>query len=357
MTTKDLEFRTLPGLWQEYANMARTLAFQPRTPAENGAWQGHLREEIIRLLGGFPVGACDLSPQLLETRTEDAYTRQLVAIQTLPGEYMPIFVLIPHVQGDTRPKPVIALHGHGTWGAEAIIGDSTNSAITELNRQMNYDYAGQLAKRGYMVFAPDLRGFGQRLEDPDQREADDPAWISSCYAVSVNALLLGKTLLGMRVYDVMRLIDYIQTRPETDTESLGCVGLSGGGMLTLFTTALDERITCAVVSGYFNTFRASIMSIRHCLCNFVPGLVKVAEMADIAGLVAPRPLLIESGTQDPIFPVEATCQSYNQLLKIYAKFGAIDRLDNDIFEGEHSWSGIKAYDWLARWLNSLGNKN
>jgi dienelactone hydrolase len=354
MSTSHLEFRTLPGLWQEYTNTARTRAFQPGTPAENRAWQGHLREEVMHLLGGFPAQPCDLSPQLLETRTKEAYTLQRIAIQTLPGEFMPVFVLIPHHQD--HPKPIIALHGHGTWGAEAIIGDSTNPAITEFNHQMNYDYAGQLAKRGYMVFAPDLRGFGPRLEDPDQREADDPAWVSSCYSVSVNALLLGKTLLGMRVYDVMRLIDYIQTRPETDIESLGCVGLSGGGMLTLFTTALDERITCAVVSGYFNTFRASIMSIHHCLCNFVPGLVKVAEMADIAGLVAPRPLLIESGTQDSIFPVEATRQSYKELQKIYAEFGTTDRLDIDIFEGEHAWSGAKAYDWLARWLDSTGVK-
>ena len=121
-------------------------------------------------------------------------------------------------------------------------------------------------------------------------------------------------------------------------------------MLTLFSTALDQRITCAVVSGYFNTFRASIMSIHHCLCNFVPGIVKVAEMADLAGLVAPRPLLIESGTQDPIFPVEATRQAYAELQKIYTEFSAVDRLDIDIFGGEHSWSGAKAYDWLENWL-------
>ena len=86
----------------------------------------------------------------------------------------------------------------------------------------------------------------------------------------------------------MRLIDYIRTRPEPLADTLGCVGLSGGGMVTLFTTALEARITCAVVSGYFNTFRDSIMAVRHCLCNFVPGMAQLAEMVDIAGLVAPR---------------------------------------------------------------------
>ena len=350
MQTGDLEFRSLPGLWDEYAESTRALAFRPGSPKENKTWQARLLDELTRLLGGFPGQACDLSPQILETRQEDGYSRQLVAIQTLPGEFMPVFVLIPHLDGNACPRPVIALHGHGTWGAEAIVGDSQKTEISEFNRPMNYDYAGQLVKRGFLVFAPDLRGFGQRLEVPDHCDSDDPAWISSCYSVGVNALLLGKTLLGMRVYDVMRLIDYIGTRQETSIKTLGCVGLSGGGMLTLFTTALDTRITCAVVSGYFNTFRASIMSIYHCLCNFVPGIVQVAEMVDIAGLVAPRPLLIESGTRDAIFPVDATRQAYAKLQKIYTAFNAPDRLDVDIFEGEHAWSGAKAYDWLARWL-------
>jgi len=104
-----------------------------------------------------------------------------------------------------------------------------------------------------------------------------------------------------------------------------------------------------VVSGYFNTFRASIMAVRHCLCNFVPGLVKAAEMVDIAGLVAPRPLLIETGTRDPIFPTTATQKAYAELQKVYAVWGA-NNLELDIFEGEHAWSGAKAYAWLAQWL-------
>ena len=244
---------------------------------------------------------------------------------------------------------MIALHGHGTWGAEAIIWAPADPLGIELNQQLNYDYAGQLAKQGYLVFVPELRGFGKRLESPEYQEGD-AQWVSSCYQVGVNALLLGKTLLGLRVYDVMQLIDYIHTRSENLTETLGCVGLSGGGMITLFTTALDTRITSAVVSGYFNTFRDSIMAVRHCLCNFIPGIALVAEMVDIAGLVAPRPLLIETGTQDPIFPTAATQRAYNELKKIYSVFSADQNLDIDVFEAEHAWSGAKAYDWLDRWL-------
>jgi predicted esterase len=92
------------------------------------------------------------------------------------------------------------------------------------------------------------------------------------------------------------------------------------------------------------------MAVRHCLCNFVPGMVQVAEMVDIAGLVAPRPILIETGTQDPIFPSAATQRAHQALEEVYAVFEATTHLDIDIFEAEHAWSGAKAYDWLTRWL-------
>lgn len=345
-----LEFRTLPGLWQKYADIERTFAFKAENIEAAREWQQRLRTELVALLGGFPAQSCDLSPHLLEMRVEDGFTCQKIAIQTLPGEFMPCFVLVPHPStGTAQLKPVIAIHGHGSWGAGAIVKAPGDPLGAALNHQLNYDYAGQLARRGYMVFVPEMRGFGERMEAPEHREGE-AQWTSSCYAVGVNALLLGKTLLGLRIYDVMRLVDYIRSLPGDLTDTLGCVGLSGGGMVTLFTTALDARITSAVVSGYFNSFRSSIMAMRHCLCNFVPGIVRSAEMVDIAGLVAPRPLLIETGAQDPIFPTAATQQAYKELQKIYSVFGAVQNLDIDVFQGEHEWSGRKAYDWLAKWL-------
>jgi dienelactone hydrolase len=349
MTENTLEYRTLPGLWREYETTERLHAFKAETKSAAQEWQKRLRSDLTALLGAFNVQVCELSPQRIETRQEDGFTCEMVAIQTRQGEYMPCLVLIPSLKVGSRLKPVIALHGHGTWGGAAIVKSPDDPLGASLNQQLNYDYAAQLARRGYMVFVPELRSFGKRLEDMEYQEGD-PQWVSSCYAVSVNALLLGKTLLGLRVYDVMRLIDYIRTRPEPLSESLGCVGLSGGGMVTLFTTALDERITCSVVSGYFNTFRDSIMAVRHCLCNFVPGLVRLAEMVDIAGLVAPRPMLIESGTQDPIFPTAAAQKAYKSLQQIYSVFDAVQNIDIDVFEGEHAWSGAKAYSWLDQWL-------
>ncbi|MDA3847766.1 MAG: hypothetical protein PF505_14705, partial [Vallitaleaceae bacterium] len=152
------------------------------------------------------------------------------------------------------------------------------------------------------------------------------------------------------VYDIIRTIDYLEGRADVDHERIGCMGISGGGLVCAFASVLDARIKVSVVSGYANTFKDSIMGMAHCIDNFVPGLLEVAEMPDIIGLIAPRPLLIEAGKQDPIFPVKASLKAYSQVRKIYGVLGQENRLDMDLFEGDHQISGRKAYDWFDRWL-------
>jgi dienelactone hydrolase len=345
----DFELRTLPGLWSLYEQAPRQLAFRADTKAEATVWQTTLRQRLTALLGGFPDHTTDLDAHIFERVEEENYTRELVVFQSQPGEYVPCYVLLPR-EASAPLHPVIALHGHGPGGARPLIGLAPNQVEAESLRAQNNDYAHQLARRGFAVFAPIQRGFAERMEDPPLRDKSGTVWQSSCRAVAANALLLGRTLLGLRVWDALRLIDYIRARPEPLSDAIGCVGLSGGGTVALFTAALDERIASVVVSGYFNTFRDSIMAIDHCLCNYVPGILQYAEMADIGGLIAPRPLLIESGERDPIFPIAATRRALEELRQIYAIFDASERLDADFFEGEHRWSGAKAYDWLGRWL-------
>jgi dienelactone hydrolase len=345
----DFELRTLPGLWNWYEQAPRQLAFRARTSAEAIAWQTALRERLAALLGGFPDHRVDLDVHTFERVEEESYTREMVVFQSLPGEYVPCYVLLPR---DTSAplRPMIALHGHGPGGARPLVGLAPNEAEAESMRAQNNDYARQLARRGFAVFAPIQRGFAERMENLPWRDKTGTVWQSSCRSVAVNALLLGRTLLGLRVWDVLRLIDYIQARPEPLADRIGCVGLSGGGTVALFSAALDQRIAGAVISGYFNTFRDSIMAIDHCLCNYVPSILQYAEMSDIAGLIAPRPLLVESGERDPIFPVAASRHALEELRQIYSVFDASEHLDADFFEGEHRWSGAKAYDWLDRWL-------
>ena len=113
---------------------------------------------------------------------------------------------------------------------------------------------------------------------------------------------------------------------------------------------MDARITTAVISGYFCTWQWSIMAMRHCEDNYIPGILQHAEMADVGALIAPRPLLIEAGTEDPIFPLPGVHDAYEKLAKVYALLDARDRLALDVFAGEHQWHGTLAVDWLRRWL-------
>jgi hypothetical protein len=96
----------------------------------------------------------------------------------------------------------------------------------------------------------------------------------------------------------VRTIDWIEARKELDAGRVGCMGISGGGTCTLFASALEPRIRGAMVSGYLNTFRECIMSLSHCIDNYVPGILNWAEQYDVAGLIAPRPLFAESGERD-----------------------------------------------------------
>jgi dienelactone hydrolase len=352
-STESPFYRTLPSLWQRYETLPRQLAFRARTREEWKTWRHVLQAKVSELLGGFPAEPVALDATLLESHQEDGYRLEKVAFQSEPGLYIPCYVLTPD-HGEPPYRPVIAVHGHGTGGAAYVIGrvldEETRTSEEALIQTQNHDYGRQLARHGFMVFVPVQRGLGERLETEPWTIKWEGASQSSCRPLAFNAMLLGKTLLGLRVWDLMRTVDYIRNRPEPMVPGLGCVGFSGGGTTTLFAAALDSRITVPVVSGYFNTFRDSIMAMVHCECNYVPHILKYAEMYDVAGLIAPRPLLVESGTQDGIFPSTATEAAYRELQKIYTFLGVPEHLDKDIFDGGHQFSGIKAFDWLHRWL-------
>ena len=100
----------------------------------------------------------------------------------------------------------------------------------------------------------------------------------------------------------MRTIDWIETRKELDGARVGLMGISGGGTVTSFATALEPRIKVAMISGYLNTFKDSIVAMSHCIDNYVPGILNWCENYDVASLIAPRPLYVESGERDNIFP-------------------------------------------------------
>ncbi len=158
----------------------------------------------------------------------------------------------------------------------------------------------------------------------------------------------------MWAWDLHRLIDYARSRRDCRADRIGCAGLSGGGLQTLWAAALDPRIRCAVISGYLYGYKQSLLDLhQNCSCNYVPHLYEYVDMGDIAALIAPRPLLVETGTKDPLNGAGGLKNVLSQMRPIrraYRLLGAANLVRHDIFEGEHRWHGVEAIPWLQKHL-------
>jgi hypothetical protein len=151
----------------------------------------------------------------------------------------------------------------------------------------------------------------------------------------------------------MRLIDYIETRKDCGPERIGCGGLSGGGLQTLWLSAMDDRVKCAVVSGYFYGYKDSLLKMFNCSCNYVPHLWEYVDIGDIGALIAPRPLLIETGDMDPLNGERGLVNVTEQVeitRRAYKFLNAGEKLYHHIFEGKHRWNGEITYKFLDKWL-------
>jgi hypothetical protein len=121
-------------------------------------------------------------------------------------------------------------------------------------------------------------------------------------------------------------------------------------MHSFFSTCLDHRIKACVISGYFCSWFDSILAMNHCICNFVPGILHIGDLPDIAQLIAPRPVLFEAGTKDDIFPIKAVRRDVDKLRRVYKLWKAERAVELDEFEGRHQISGRRAYDFLKEML-------
>ena len=329
-----------------YAAAPRRLRFQARTRSDADAWQKTLRSKLIELVGGFPADRQPLRPITVETRSFPGYSREKVVFDSRPGVSVLAYLLLP--EKARRPAAtMICVPGHGR-GVDDIVGIDDKGRERTDKAGYQHDFAIQVAEAGMAAVAIEPMAFGCRRDPINARQGLSR---KACDPAAGGALLVGQTMIGWRVWDVMRTIDYIGTRSELDSNRIGCMGISGGGTATLFSTALEPRIRVALVSGYLNTFRDSVGSLAHCIDNYVPGILNWAEMYDLAGLIAPRPLFVESGEKDNIFPIRASIESFDKVREIYQVFGAADRIEQEVFPDEHSFWGKRGIPFLARHLN------
>lgn len=322
------------------------MTFQAKTKKQAELWQSRLRPKIAELVGGFPEKRPALETQTLETRDFPNYRREKFVFQSRPGSWVLGYLLTPKI-GKAPYSTVVCVPGHGR-GVDDIVGIDEKGQDRADKDGYQHDFAIQTIENGMAAVAIEPMAFGCR------RDAKNKARLgqSACQPVAGAALLLGQTMIGWRVWDVMRTIDWIETRKELDARRVGCMGISGGGTCTTFSAALEPRIKAAMVSGYLNTFRDSIFSLSHCIDNYVPGILNWAEMYDVAGLIAPRALFVESGEKDNIFPIEASKASFERVRKVYATFDAASVVEQETFDGPHSFWGKRGIPFLAKNLGA-----
>ena len=234
------------------------------------------------------------------------------------------YLLTPEGHQGALPA-VLCLHGHHT-SKENVVGLRSSP--------FGVDFGIRLAKRGFVVFAPEIP-YSKDMATED--------------LLSLNLIMAGRTLTGLRVSFLRALLDYLSGLPFVDSKRIGCVGWSMGGGLTLYLAAIDKRVKVAAISSYFGTFKDTFMRRRQSTDNYIPGILQVGEMHDIACLIAPRPLWIEGGENDPEFPKESFLKAVRKLELCYK--GHEDRLHWHLIPGGHRFGGEGLEEWFEKWLS------
>lgn len=322
-----------------YDGRAASLAVEKATDID--AWRAQVRAALTRGLGEVPAPLPPLGIRSLEPAPEMDVDIQRIAYRSEEGLDTPAYVLRPKGAQENLPA-VVAVTGHG-YGHRDCVGLTHDGRVMEdIEAEYTRAFALKLCRRGFLVIAPEPLGFG------DLRLPEDVAvgpGQSSCQRIDGVLKMLGRSLGGARVLQALRAIDVLQEL-GADRNRIGMMGISGGGLVTAFAAALDDRIRACVVSGYANTFKKSVMAVHHCVDNFYMGLARDLELPDILASIAPRPMLWEAGDSDDIFPIDGVREARDIVLSQYRRLGAEQCFELDEFHGGHRISGARAYDFL-----------
>ena len=291
----------------------------------------YLREHILATAGLLPLPQKGpLNAQIFGEQRREHYSVYKVYFESLPGFYVTGNLYRPTGAG---PFPAI-LSPHGHW----VYGRLENTDLTSAPaRAMN------LAAQGFVVFTYDMIGYNDSRQLPHTVSHGSDADFGGR-----RENLWGLSLAGLQLWNSIRALDFLESLPYVDRERIGCTGESGGGTQTFLVSAVDERIK---VSAPVNMI--SLHMQGGCLCENQPGLRLDTNNVELAGTIAPRPLLMVSATGD--WTKETLDVEFPAMRRLYALVGAEDRVHAVRFDAEHNYnrdSREAMYAWMARWLKN-----
>lgn len=337
----------------------RSAAFKGTTPEDFEAWQIATRVRLFDLLGLSIMDRVSIEARELDrVQIAGGIVRTHAMLQVERDVWMPFYLLEPQspkLDARGRKRCYVCPHGHQGAGAASVAGVTGVPAVDDAVRKFNYDYGLRLARMGYVTVCPDARGWGYRRDWKGQGDDENSFLRGTCLNQARMAEPLGLTVAGLNAWDNMRLIDYLEARGDIAMDDLGCFGFSGGGYMTLYLAALDPRVCKAFVSGYLYGVDDSLLHLNgNCSCNYTPGLWRLLDMGDIASLIAPRPLLVQSCEEDHLNGSRGL-KNVDEQLKIvrdaYKLLGRRDALRHEVCPGGHHL-GVTHLVEDIEWLDS-----
>lgn len=337
----------------------RSAAFKGTTPEDFEAWQIATRVRLFDLLGLSIMDRVSIEARELDrVKIAGGIVRTHAMLQVERDVWMPFYLLEPQspkLDARGRKCCYISPHGHQGAGAASVAGVTGVPAVDDAVRKFNYDYGLRLARMGYVTVCPDARGWGYRRDWKGQGDDENSFLHGTCLNQARMAEPLGLTVAGLNAWDNMRLIDYLEARGDIAMDDLGCFGFSGGGYMTLYLAALDPRVCKTFVSGYLYGVDDSLLHLNgNCSCNYTPGLWRLLDMGDIASLIAPRPLLVQSCEEDHLNGSRGL-KNVDEQLKIvrdaYKLLGRRDALRHEVCPGGHHL-GVTHLVEDIEWLDS-----
>jgi dienelactone hydrolase len=324
------------------------------------AWQKRARARVFEHLFYAPAPVAPAA-QIISRADKGDHIVEYLTFQTTPDLRVPAYVLIP--KNAKFPAPgIVALHDHGgfyLWGKEKIIARDDEHEVLRAFKQQYYDgrsVATELARQGYVVIVIDMFFWGERRmllkDDPpvyDNREKMTKEDISafnrrsqqSESLVARSLFTAGLTWPGVILWDDIRTLDYLASRPEVDARRLGCVGLSVGGYRSFLLAALDPRIKVAVDVGWMTSFGSQIS--KHVmntvgLTFHIIGLYRYLDLPDLAALIAPRSVMVINGSRDRLFALEGVEAAFKKVALCYGKAGAAERQRCRMYDAPHQFN-------------------
>ena len=311
------------------------------TPEQVQERNRFVREKVREMIHGYP-DRNPLTPITVATHQRDGYRVENVMFQSQPNFWVTGNLYVP-ARGDGPYPGVISPCGH--------------YPRSRMEPEYQCVYLN-MVKAGFVVLAYDPIGQGERRQYWNPQTGETKVSTASTYEHSMPGqvlLLMGEDLTHYRVWDGMRAIDYLEQRPEVDRSRIGCAGHSGGGTLTMFISALDERVKCAVVNEGGTGHRWPIdlrpetpLGPSDVEQNLFPAAKYGIDSCDLHVAIAPRPLLAMIEEYNPRFNSAA-----EHIRARYRQLGAPEKFATEEATDPHSWTPklrIAATKWLSRWF-------